>query len=91
MRIINRDLTQTVLIDNAAYSYALQVENGIPIIPFYQGKMDFELRALQKYIESLLFCKDVRDMNRNTFMLNKYHQFDHPDALVKSLYGDIHD
>lgn len=50
LRIINRDLAQTVLIDNAAYSYAFQVDNGIPIIPYYEGKIDFELKALQGYL-----------------------------------------
>lgn len=27
-----------VLVDNAAYSYAKQIENGIPIMPYYDGK-----------------------------------------------------
>lgn len=26
-----------ILVDNAAYSYAFQLENGIPILPFYEG------------------------------------------------------
>jgi TFIIF-interacting CTD phosphatase-like protein len=30
-----------VLVDNAAYSYAFQPENGIPILPYYQGDKDF--------------------------------------------------
>lgn len=34
-----------ILVDNAAYSYAFQLENGIPILPFYEGK-DYELSAL---------------------------------------------
>jgi len=49
-----------LLIDNAAYSYAYQVDNAIPIIPYYKGKNDFELKALQTYIEGMLFAKDVR-------------------------------
>lgn len=47
---MNRDLTQTVLVDNAAYSYAYQIDNGIPIIPYYEGKNDFELKALHTYL-----------------------------------------
>lgn len=50
LRIINRDLSQLVLIDNAAYSYAYQLDNGIPIIPYYEGKIDYELKALQTYL-----------------------------------------
>jgi CTD small phosphatase-like protein 2 len=42
---INRPLKDTVLVDNAAYSYCMQLNNGIPILPFYDGK-DYELSAL---------------------------------------------
>lgn len=45
----NRDLRHMVLVDNAAYSYALQLENGIPIIPFYKRKDDTELVDLVSF------------------------------------------
>lgn len=35
LRVINRNLSDMILIDNAAYSYSFQLDNGIPIIPFY--------------------------------------------------------
>lgn len=41
LRVIDRDLSQMVLVDNAAYSYIYQLDNGIPIIPFYHGNQDF--------------------------------------------------
>jgi CTD small phosphatase-like protein 2 len=72
LRVLNRDLSQVVLIDNAAYSYAFQLDNAIPILPYYKGKNDYELKALQTYIESLIFQKDVREMNRKTFKLHRY-------------------
>ena len=50
LRVIDRELSNMVLVDNAAYSYAHQPENGIPIIPYYHGDADFELKALQSYI-----------------------------------------
>lgn len=49
-----------VLVDNAAYSYAAQPENGIPILPYYHGRTDFELKALEKYLLGLVLVKDVR-------------------------------
>lgn len=48
-----------VLVDNAAYSYAFQLENGIPILPFYEGT-DYELAALENYLEEIDSCLDVR-------------------------------
>ena len=50
LRIIDRDPSKMVLVDNAAYSYVFQLENGIPILPYYQGVHDFELKALELYL-----------------------------------------
>lgn len=77
-----------VLIDNAAYSYAFQLDNGIPIVPYYEGRNDFELKALQGYLENMLWVKDVRETNKNTFKLNHYKDYDDIDQLVKELYGE---
>lgn len=30
-----------LLVDNAAYSYAYQLDNGVPILPYFTGKNDF--------------------------------------------------
>lgn len=64
-----------VLVDNAAYSYAFQVDNGIPILPYYHGDTDFELKALQHYIESMVMIKDVRVINKRTFKLHQYPEY----------------
>ena len=50
LRIINRNLEDMVLVDNAAYSYELQIDNGVPIIPYYKGDKDNELRGLEIYL-----------------------------------------
>ncbi len=48
MRIFDkcRSLSDLVLVDNAVYSFGYQLENGIPIIPFYDDKEDEELLHL---------------------------------------------
>ncbi len=38
-----RNLKDIILVDNAAYSFGYQIENGIPIIPYYDNKEDREL------------------------------------------------
>lgn len=53
MRLLNRDIAKVVLVDNAAYSYCFQVDNGIPILPYYEGSTDFELKALRDYLYRL--------------------------------------
>ena len=49
----NRDLKNIILIDNAAYSFAFQVNNGIPIVPYYHGQDDLELKSMIPYLKSL--------------------------------------
>ncbi|CAD8110098.1 unnamed protein product [Paramecium sonneborni] len=54
LRVIgNRSMNNMVLIDNAAYSFCLQPLNGIPIINYYDNKMDQELLYLQNYLMAL--------------------------------------
>ena len=87
LRVINRNLKDMVLVDNAAYSYAYQLENGIPIFPYYHGQIDFELKMLEDYVMKLLMCKDVREVNERTFKLTKYRNYyAKPEKLVEDLY-----
>ena len=41
-----RGLENVIIVDNAVYSFGYQLENGIPIIPFYDDKSDEELLHL---------------------------------------------
>lgn len=47
-------MKDVLLVDNAAYSYAFQLDNGVPILPYFKGKNDYEMQALQNYLFSLL-------------------------------------
>lgn len=49
--IANRDLKDVLLVDNASYSFGYQLDNGIPIIPFYNDKNDKELLHLIQYLK----------------------------------------
>lgn len=55
--------------DNSVFSFAYQVENGIPIIPFYEDQEDEELCHLIFYIENLTQVPDVRIANVKAFNL----------------------
>ena len=48
--IDNRDLKNMVIVDNATHSFAYQLSNGIPIIPFYNNYDDKELLHLSKFL-----------------------------------------
>jgi CTD small phosphatase-like protein 2 len=68
-------MRDVLLVDNAAYSYAFQLENGVPILPYFKGKNDFELPALQNYLLNLVHFDDLREENQKIFKLNRYLEF----------------
>lgn len=44
MRVFaNRNLKDIIIVDNACYSFGYQLDNGVPIVPFYYNKADTEL------------------------------------------------
>ncbi|OMJ71766.1 hypothetical protein SteCoe_29939 [Stentor coeruleus] len=67
--ITNRCLENVVIIDNSAYCFAYQLDNGVPIVSWNDDKNDTELVNLTHYLSSLCFLKDVRVSNRDTFRL----------------------
>lgn len=71
LRILNRDLSKTIIIDNNILSFAFQLDNGVPTIPFYNDKSDRFLKRISDYIFRLRDYNDVRDLNRKEFMLQK--------------------
>ena len=72
LRIIaNRDLKDMVIIDNSALSFGMNVNNGIPILPFYDNVDDEELRHLTFYLNCLRESKvdDITVHNEEAFGL----------------------
>lgn len=74
LRILaNRSLKEIVLIDNAAYSFGYQIDNGIPIISWHDDLEDKELLYLTHYLKGLLNVDDVREVNQATFHLSTFY------------------
>lgn len=74
LRIIkNRNLKDIVIVDNCAFCFGYQVENGIPIIAWTDDKLDIELYNLIHYIKQLASVDDVRPLNRETFKLETFY------------------
>ncbi|CAD8210157.1 unnamed protein product [Paramecium pentaurelia] len=86
LRIIDRSLSQLVLVDNASYSFGWQLDNGIPIIPFYDNKEDRELESLLKYLKGMQGCKDVREYNRNHLKFQFFQDPSGPGLVFEKLF-----
>jgi len=87
LRVIGgRNLKDIILVDNAAYSFGFQIENGIPIIPFYDNKADQELRHLIPYLKFLSSVEDLREINKQTFRLHTFHVHETPEAVLENIF-----
>jgi len=73
LRVIrNRDLKDLILVDNSVYSFGFQLNNGVPIIPYFNDPADQELVYLAQYVLSMSHAEDVREQNAATFQLEDF-------------------
>lgn len=71
---VNRKLKDMVIVDNSAYSFGNQLDNGIPIISWHDDYYDKELYNLIDYLKALATVDDLRDINRQTFHLRTFYE-----------------
>ena len=67
----NYDLKKIIIIDNSVLSFAFHLNNGIPVIPYYDSKEDKELNLVSLYLTSIVNCDDVCIENEKYFQLEK--------------------
>jgi CTD small phosphatase-like protein 2 len=75
LRILDgRRIEDIIIVDNAAYSFAYQIDNGIPIISWYSDSNDKELYNLIEYLSGIHTLEDLRQANRQTFHLHTFYR-----------------
>ena len=66
-----------LIIDNSCLSFAFNIGNGVPILPFYESQTDEEMKHLTYYLSCLVenirspSLNDVREYNDDAFGLLK--------------------
>lgn len=85
LRILkDRNLSDVVLVDNSAISFAFQLDNGIPILPYYNNKEDRELLHLIEYLKPIALEPDLREHNRVNFKLRDYLKYLTPREILEN-------
>jgi CTD small phosphatase-like protein 2 len=73
LRLLNRRLQDVVIVDNSIFSFAFQLDNGVPIIPWVNDPLDTELKQLIEYFNAVNEVADVREFNRRLFGLDSFY------------------
>ena len=71
LKKLGRDLKDIVIVDNSPISYALNPDNGIPILSWFDDKNDRELYNIIPILEFLSYVYDVREHIRKFVIDNK--------------------
>lgn len=67
--------TDAILIDNLIYSYAFQLNQGVPICPFVDDMMDVELKDLATILERVIEYENVYQLLQDLLGLDEYYRF----------------
>ena len=71
---LGRDIKDIIIVDNSPISYALNPDNGLPILSWFDDKNDRELYNLTPILEFLSDVNDVREYIRK-FVFNNEINF----------------
>ena len=66
-------LKDILILDNNCLSFAFNINNGVPILPFYDNAQDEELKHITFYLSCIYEqdVLDVREHNQEAFGLLK--------------------
>lgn len=85
LRVLNRQHSTTILVDNSTSSFGFQLNNGVPIIPFTGDPTDTELLVLSEYLYCLLDVPDIRVVNKHHFKFQEYVGCDTMDQAYNKI------
>lgn len=87
IRVVSRRLEEVVLVDNATYSFGKWIENGIPILPFYESREDDELKDLYDFlVEEVLPARDVREVLGRRLRVREWGKYMSARNAIEKLY-----
>mmetsp|Transcript_1622 Transcript_1622/g.2251 ORF Transcript_1622/g.2251 Transcript_1622/m.2251 type:complete len:366 (+) Transcript_1622:942-2039(+) len=67
LEVIGRHLGRSILVDNSPHAYGYQIDNGIPIVSWYDDDSDTELLKLIGFLKKISDVEDVRPIVREHF------------------------
>ena len=81
LKRLGRELKDIVIVDNSPISYALNPDNGLPILSWFEDKNDRELFNITPVLEFLSEVPDVRDYIKKIVVNNEIN-FSKANTLI---------
>lgn len=78
-----------ILVDNAFYSFAFQLNNGLPILPFYYDKRDTELQDLTEFLKEIYQVPDIKEEIKKRFRMESWGKYETPQEVITRVFPDF--
>jgi CTD small phosphatase-like protein 2 len=86
LTVLGRDLRSVVIVDNSPQAFAFQLDNGVPILSWFESRSDRELFKIIPLLDSLSYEEDVRPTLRERFHLYRKVEA-HTDPVFSARLG----
>jgi CTD small phosphatase-like protein 2 len=71
LEVLGRDLSKVIIVDNSPQAYGYQIDNGIPILSWFDNENDEELMKLLPFLKQCLQVNDVRPLIHKKFQMKE--------------------
>ena len=71
LSVLDRDMQKVVLVDNSPHAYGYNVNNGVPILSWFDDERDSELLKLVEFLKRIEAADDARHVVRDQFKTYK--------------------
>ena len=82
LKRLNRSLKDIIILDNSPMAYAFDVDNGLPILSWFDNRDDKELIRVQQILKFLSYVDDVRKYIK-IFLKNNCIDYQIAKAIIK--------
>lgn len=82
----DRKLENTIIIDNNLYSFAFDLNNGLPILPFYDNKKDNQLFELKTFLAKIVHKLNFTKILKYIFCFEDYINEKNPRGLIERMH-----
>lgn len=81
LSLLNRDISQVIIVDNSPMSYTFHPENAIDCGTYIDDTRDIEMWQIADFLEGIRDCSDVRDYCRSWRQWCRHHPTSAPQNV----------